>query len=128
MMSSQQLDALKRADHVRLTRAAIKQRLRTGELTLLEALEIPECGGARLGDLLRAQRRWGQVRVTKVLRAIDASPFVTVDRLSPRQVEALGRVLRVIRPTGEGVLSAVRGESPWVALQKSSAGDGPWAA
>jgi len=117
------LTALERGNQLRFARADVKRRLHAGELTIPEALRIPECAGARLSDLLAAQRRWGKVRVTKVLRAIDASPWQTVGGLSPRQMEALTRLLRVIRPTGNGALQAARDESPWV-----SRDDGPVAA
>jgi hypothetical protein len=97
----QHLQALRRANQVRLARAELKRRVAYGEITAGDViLESPwEAGSMTVADLLMSQRRWGITRCRKVLAQIPVSETKTVGSLTDRQRRALAVLLA---PAGAG--------------------------
>lgn len=85
----QHLCALQRANAVRMRRAEIKRQLKVGEITLQDALADSAVASMDIGDLLRCVPRWGKTRVMAALAQEHISPTRTVQRLTPRQRDAL---------------------------------------
>ena len=96
----QHLQALSRANQVRLARAQLKRRVACGAITASDViLESPwEAESMTVADLLMSQRRWGITRCRKVLAQIPVSETKTIGSLTERQRRALAALLA---PTGE---------------------------
>ena len=104
----QRLLALERANRVRLTRAALKRRLRTGEVAAADAIlrSSRDTDTMTVAELLLSQRGWGPARSAKMLRSVSLSEKKTLGSLTERQRVMLAAVLsgpenkeRTIRPT-----------------------------
>jgi len=104
----QRLLALERANHVRLTRAALKRRLRAGEVAAADAIRrgSRDTDTMTVAELLLNQRGWGPTRSAKVLRSVSLSEKKTLGSLTERQRVMLAAVLssrenkeRTIRPS-----------------------------
>ena len=91
----QHLQALERANRVRLARAELKRRVGTGELTAAEViLACPwEAASMPIADLLVSQRRWGRTRCRKFLASLPLSEQKQIGALTARQRHALGALL-----------------------------------
>jgi hypothetical protein len=107
----QHLRALKRANRIRLARAALKRRIAAGEESVPELLRSPpeEIEAMAIGDLLMSQRRWGRARMRRLLLSIgvmENRPICTIsgksghDRigLTERQRNAIAAVLEANPP------------------------------
>lgn len=94
--SPQHLQALARANAVRLARAGLKRRIATGETSVAAVvLEEPwEAETMTLADLLMSQRRWGHTRCRRFLQAIPMSESKTVGSMTDRQRHAVSEALR----------------------------------
>ena len=92
----QRLDALRRANEVRVARARLKRQLALGERRLDELLaQVPEFArGAKVFDLMRAVPTLGPVRARQLLVHYGISETKTVGGLSERQRAALIAGLR----------------------------------
>ena len=68
----QHLQALERANQVRLARAQLKRRVAAGQISATEIVLAcpPEAEGMAVSDLLMSQRRWGRTRCRKFLAMI----------------------------------------------------------
>ena len=106
-LQPQHLQALSRANEVRLARASLKRRVGTGEITAGDVvLESPwEARSMTVADLLMSQRRWGITRCRKVLGRVPVSETKTVGSLTERQRRALAGMLgtsgAMVRPAAE---------------------------
>jgi hypothetical protein len=80
----QRMEALGRANEIRTKRAALKRDLKAGRASI----------HLLLFDMLLAVRKYGRVKVDKVLRSCRISPSKTVGRLSERQRAELISMLR----------------------------------
>jgi hypothetical protein len=91
----QHLQALERANRVRLARAALKRRVAHGDVAVAEVLlSRPwEAESMEVCDLLLSQRRWGMMRARKVLAAIPIPEHKHIGSLTDRQRNALARKL-----------------------------------
>ena len=91
----QHLQALSRANQVRLARAQLKRRVACGAITASDViLESPwEAESMTVADLLMSQRRWGITRCRKVLAQIPVSETKTIGSLTDRQRHALAVLL-----------------------------------
>ena len=85
--SSQCMQALARANQVRLARAALKRDVSAGRRQVTEVvLESPwETDSMSLSELLCSQRRWGRARSRKLLSSIALSEGKRVGTLTDRQ-------------------------------------------
>jgi hypothetical protein len=91
----QHLQALQRANRVRLARAELKRRIADGEVTAGEViLTSPwEASSMAIGDVLMSQRRWGGTRCRKFLAMFRISETKTIGSLTERQRHALAAQL-----------------------------------
>jgi|SRR5262245_51554065 len=85
--TSQCMEALARANKVRLARAALKREISAGRRDITEVImESPwEVESMSLGELLCAQRRWGRARSRKLLSSTSLSEGKRVGTLTERQ-------------------------------------------
>ena len=85
--TSQCMQALARANEVRLARAALKRDVGAGRRSVTEVLsEIPwEARSMSLSELLCSQRRWGRARSRKLLASAGLSENKRIGTLTPRQ-------------------------------------------
>jgi len=90
-LDSQCLQALERANAVRLARADLKRRVAAAELRAADVvLDAPwEAQSMTIADLLTSQRRWGTTRCRKFLQAIPMSENKTVGSMTQRQRSAI---------------------------------------
>jgi hypothetical protein len=89
------MQALQRANEVRLARAGLKRRVASGELSVAEVLlgSYWEAENMTISDLLMSQRRWGHTRCRKLLMQVPVSENKTVGTMTERQRRALALML-----------------------------------
>lgn len=94
----QRMEALQGANQIRMSRAALKQDILAGDVDLPGLLLNPPSFllSMLVGDLLRAQYRWGDVRVGKMLAGCGISWRKTVGGITPRQRRALAHCLVLV--------------------------------
>lgn len=90
MTTTQPLEALVVANTRRLAAANIRARVRSGELTLAEAVMHSDAGSMRMAALLTATPGLGPVRARKILGDHFIGEYRRVDTLTERQRVALG--------------------------------------
>ena len=83
----QHMQALQRANEVRLARAELKRSIGLGNLTVAEViLTCPwEAASMTIAELLTSQRRWGTTRASKFLAGIGMPETKTVGSMTERQ-------------------------------------------
>jgi hypothetical protein len=91
----QHMQALQRANAVRLARAELKRRVAIGEMCAADViLDAPwEAESMTISDLLTSQRRWGHTRCRKFLQCVPMSENKTVGSMTDRQRHALAEML-----------------------------------
>ena len=91
----QHLQALKRANAVRLARAELKRRIADGGVSAAEViLSSPwEAESMTVSDLLTSQRRWGSTRCRKFLQDVTIPENKPIGTLTERQRRALAQLL-----------------------------------
>jgi hypothetical protein len=104
----QHMQALQRANAVRLARAELKRQVAHGEISAAEViLGSPwEAESMTVSDLLTSQRRWGHTRCRKFLQCIPMSENKTIGSMTERQRIALAHQLRAARADDVPVLRA----------------------
>ena len=84
---NQRMDALARANQIRIKRAQLKRDLKAGRLSihtlLLQPPEYLET--AKVFDMLLAVPKYGRVKVNKILAHCRIAPSKTIGGLSERQ-------------------------------------------
>ena len=92
----QHMQALQRANEVRLARAELKRQVTDGELSVADiVLGCPwEAESMAIADLLMSQHRWGRTRCRRFLSSIPMSETKTVGSMTERQRRALAARLR----------------------------------
>jgi hypothetical protein len=85
--TSQCMEALARANQVRLARAALKRDISAGRRSITAVImESPwEADSMSLSELLCSQRRWGRARSRKLLSSTALSEGKRVGTLTERQ-------------------------------------------
>jgi hypothetical protein len=83
----QHMQALARANRVRLARAELKRSIGRGDVEVAEVIQdCPwETESMTLAELLTSQRRWGRTRARKLLQALALSENKRIGTLTPRQ-------------------------------------------
>jgi len=83
----QHMQALQRANEVRLARAELKRNIGLGTLTAAEViLACPwEAASMTIAELLTSQRRWGTARASRFLSDIGMPETKTVGSMTERQ-------------------------------------------
>ena len=92
------MEALKRANEIRVRRAQLKKDLKDGRLHIEEVLRDPPeyVGTAKVFDILMAVPKFGRVKAARFLNQCRISQSKTVGGLSDRQrAELLGLFDRV---------------------------------
>jgi hypothetical protein len=81
------MQALQRANEVRLARASLKRSIGGGAVTVGEViLTCPwEAASMTIAELLTSQRRWGTSRCSKFLAGIGMPETKTVGSMTERQ-------------------------------------------
>ncbi|HVG88044.1 MAG: integration host factor, actinobacterial type [Gaiellales bacterium] len=92
----QRLDALQRANQIRVSRAQLKRSLKAGDVTFDQILLDPPAYllTAKVYDMLMAVPRLGRVRAAKLLAQCRISQSKTVGGLSERQRAELVELFR----------------------------------
>jgi hypothetical protein len=91
----QHLQALQRANAVRLARAELKRRVADGHVSAGEViLRSPwEAESMTVSDLLTSQRRWGSTRCRKLLQYLSIPENKTIGSMTDRQRRVLAALL-----------------------------------
>jgi hypothetical protein len=92
---AQCMQALARANEVRLARAALKREIRAGRRDVIEiVLDCPwQAESMSLLELLGSQRRWGRARSRKLLSSVGLTEMKRLGSLTQRQRGILVRAL-----------------------------------
>lgn len=93
----QHMQALARANRVRLARAELKRSIGRGDVDVAEVIrDCPwETESMTLSELLTSQRRWGRTRARKLLQGLALSENKRLGTLTPRQRAILSSALNV---------------------------------
>jgi hypothetical protein len=104
----QHLQALQRANAVRLARAELKRRVAEGEVSAAEViLSSPwEAESMTVSDLLTSQRRWGSTRCRKLLQYLSIPENKTIGSMTERQRRVLAALLSESEPSCRRVTTA----------------------
>ncbi len=91
----QHLQALERANAVRLARAELKRRIAAGDISAADVILASrwEAESMTVADLLASQRRWGQTRCRRFLQSIPMSESKTIGSMTDRQRRAVAAQL-----------------------------------
>ncbi|MEA2222062.1 MAG: hypothetical protein QOH83_438 [Solirubrobacteraceae bacterium] len=91
----QHMQALQRANEVRLARAELKRNVGDGAITVDEViLTCPwEAASMTIAELLTSQRRWGTTRCRKFLAGIGMPETKTVGSMTERQRTLLAAMI-----------------------------------
>ncbi|MBX5469540.1 MAG: hypothetical protein IRZ21_06540 [Thermoleophilaceae bacterium] len=91
----QHLQALERANRVRLARAELKRKVSANELTAAQVvLDCPwQAESMSVSDLLMSQPRWGRARCRRVLLSLGIPENKQIGTLTGRQRTALAATL-----------------------------------
>jgi hypothetical protein len=81
------MQALARANRVRLARAELKRSIARGDLDAADVIkDCPwETESMTLAELLTSQRRWGRTRARKFLLGVALNENKRIGTLTPRQ-------------------------------------------
>lgn len=94
----QHLEALDRANEVRLARAELKREIKSGARSVADLIHpanpLPDFAEAMSVDqLLKAQRRWGTTRARSFLRGLGIGEKRLLSQLTTRQRWVIARKL-----------------------------------
>ena len=91
----QYMQALAKANEVRLARAGLKRRVSYGEISVADVVlgKFWEAENMTISDLLMSQRRWGHTRCRKLLMQVPMSENKTIGSMTDRQRNALAHLL-----------------------------------
>jgi hypothetical protein len=101
----QRLQALARANEVRLARAGLKRRIAQGQISAADVIvACPEAAASwSVGELLMSQRRWGSTKCRKFLARNQISEIKTIGKLTDRQRRLLADQLKACEPPANQV-------------------------
>ncbi|MEA2233193.1 MAG: hypothetical protein QOD83_3009 [Solirubrobacteraceae bacterium] len=91
----QHMQALRRANEVRLARAELKRKVAEGAIPVSDVvLTCPwEAASMTVAELLGSQRRWGTTRSSKFLAGIGVPETKTVGSMTARQRDVLATMI-----------------------------------
>lgn len=95
----QRMTALEKANHIRVARRELKERIKAGEQTVAEVLSAPPewVASMLVVDLLGAQRGWGKVKTRKRLGQVHVGPSAKVEDLSEARRKQLIAVVNGVQ-------------------------------
>jgi hypothetical protein len=99
----QRLDALARANRMRVARANLKRRIASGDVSCADLLLRPtwEIQSMPVAALLASQRYWGKYRARQFLRSIQLSELKSIGAMTERQRLTAVAALRSSRSRGQ---------------------------
>ena len=102
------MQALARANRVRLARAELKRSIGRGEVDVAEIIrECPwETESMTLAELLTSQRRWGRTRARKFLLPLSLNENKQLGTLTSRQRRLLSTELASRTSSGRSAITA----------------------
>jgi hypothetical protein len=102
----QHMQALARANRVRLARAELKRSIARGDVEASEVVrECPwETESMTVAELLTSQRRWGRTRARKFLLSVSLNENKRLGTLTPRQRALLATALAEKGPIEDSTL------------------------
>jgi len=108
----QHLQALRRANAVRLARADLKRRVADGDVSAAEViLRSPwEAESMTVSDLLTSQRRWGSTRCRKLLQYLSIPENKRIGSMTDRQRRVLAALLNESEASCRPAATAVETE------------------
>jgi len=91
----QHMQALQRANQVRLARAELKRHVGAGKVSVRDVIlqRRWEAESMTVAELLQSQQRWGDTRAGKVLTRIGVPEAKTVGAMTDRQRRALAEAI-----------------------------------
>jgi hypothetical protein len=91
----QHMQALQRANEIRLARAELKREVAKGTITVGEVIlnRPSEVASMTIAELLTSQRRWGTTRCSKFLADIGMPETKTVQSMTDRQRSLLATMV-----------------------------------
>ncbi len=94
----QHMQALQRANQVRLARAELKRRIAVGELHAADVVcsNSWEIQTMAVAELLMSQRRWGHTRARRFLAGIPMAETKTIGSMTARQRDTLATMLAAL--------------------------------
>jgi hypothetical protein len=94
------MQALQRANEVRLARAELKRRIAVGQLNAAEVIRSApwEVQTMAVAELLMSQRRWGHTRARRFLAGIPMAETKTIGSMTDRQRDTLASMLTAVTP------------------------------
>lgn len=106
MQVPQHMQALARANRVRLARAELKRSIARGDVEVVEVVRACpwETESMTLAELLTSQRRWGRTRARKFLLALALNENKRLGTLTPRQRALLSAALSAKSSDPEAIL------------------------
>ncbi len=109
-LGPQRLQALARANEVRLARAGLKRRIAQGQISAADVIiACPEAASSwSVGELLISQRRWGITKCRKFLARNQISEIKTIGKLTDRQRRLLADQLKAGEPPSPEVRELAR--------------------
>ena len=95
VVEPQHMQALARANEVRLARAALKRQIAAGQRDVIAVvLNCPwEAESMNVSELLCSQRRWGRARSRKLIQSAQLTETKRLGTLTERQRGILARAL-----------------------------------
>ena len=95
----QRLQALERANEIRLARASLKRRIAVGEVSAAEVIRTCPDAADRwpIGELLMSQRRWGSTRCRRFLSSNQIVETKPIGQLTLRQRHLLAGSLEKLQ-------------------------------
>jgi len=100
------MEALARANRVRLARAELKRSIARGDIAASEVVRTCpwETESMTIAELLTSQRRWGRTRARKFLLGVALTENKRLGTLTPRQRAMLATALSENRPAQDTAL------------------------
>jgi hypothetical protein len=94
------MQALQRANQVRLARAELKRQIANGELSAADVVRAApsEVETMVVAELLMSQRRWGHTRARRFLAGIPMAETKTIGSMTLRQRDTLATMLAASAP------------------------------
>jgi hypothetical protein len=91
VQTRQRVDALARANRVRIARAALKRRIADGHVSAAQVILLhpSEAEGMPVADVLTSQRHWGDTRCRRLLVGVGLKESKPIGSMTERQRLAL---------------------------------------
>lgn len=85
----QRMSALEAANRIRTGKARMKQQIRVGDLSVIDAVKTNTFPNMPIDELLNAQHRWGPRRTARTCHRAGIGPAKRMGTLTERQVGCL---------------------------------------